>query len=348
MSYQREFKKRLYIGVIGAGSHCYRNILPTMTYLPVNIQAICDINIELAKKTAEQYGVKSYYKNTVQMYKNEKLDAVFICVSPQMHPELTCEAFDAGTNVWMEKPPAMRAFEIEEMIKHRNNKIAVVGFKKAFMPSTKKVIEIFSREKKDSLKTILAEYPMTIPENGEKILKENIMNNWLANGCHPLSIMMTIGGKVSGVITHRAKKGGGVFVIEFKNGIIGNLHLADSKVAGQPSERYAFFGDDCKAVIDNCSRVIYQKGIPFDYGYITNFAPEGFGSGTTVWEPQNSLATLENKAVFTQGIYNEMMYFCECVLKNKPAVYGSLEFALDVMKVYEAGLISNNNRIQIL
>ena len=43
---------------------------------------------------------------------------------------------------------------------------------------------------------------------------------------------------------------------------------------------------------------------------------------------EDSLATLENKALFTQGFYDEMMYFCQCVLTGESAKRGSLEFAL--------------------
>lgn len=66
-----------------------------------------------------------------------------------------------------------------------------------------------------------------------------------------------------------------------------------------------------------------------------------------VWEPQNTLATLENKALFTQGFYNEMRYFCDCVLEARPARQGSLEFTLHLMRVYEAALRSQGSRIEI-
>ena len=33
-----------------------------------------------------------------------------------------------------------------------------------------------------------------------------------------------------------------------------------------------------------------------------------------------------------------MRYFCDCILEQRAAERGSLEFALEVMKVYEAGL----------
>jgi len=66
-----------------------------------------------------------------------------------------------------------------------------------------------------------------------------------------------------------------------------------------------------------------------------------------VWEPSNCLATLENKALFTQGMYAEMMYFCDCVLKNVPPEMGTLEFSLELMKVYEAGLLSGGRTMHI-
>ena len=83
MSYQREFSHRLRAGLVGIGSHAYRNILPVMNFLPVQLVAVCNrSNIELAQLTAAQYGCKSYQKPE-EMYEKENLDCVFICVSPE-------------------------------------------------------------------------------------------------------------------------------------------------------------------------------------------------------------------------------------------------------------------------
>ncbi|HEU4770804.1 MAG TPA: Gfo/Idh/MocA family oxidoreductase, partial [Candidatus Udaeobacter sp.] len=318
-----------------------------MNYLPVALQAVCDKNAQLAAATAAQYGAKHHYDNASDMYRKEKLDAVFLCVSPVLHPSLACEALDAGLHVWMEKPPARRVSEVEEMMRHRKNKTVVVGFKKAFMPSTQKVIEIFSKNEFKPLRSILAVYPMTIPDNGEQVLTDGSIPNWLRNGCHPLSLCVAVGGPVDAVTINRGNDGGGVCVLEFKSGAIGNFHLASGRNKGQPIERYSFFGDECHVTIDNGLRVTLQRGIPFDYGKTKTYAPEGFDSGAIVWEPQNREGTLENKALFTQGIYDEMFYFCTQALANKPAEKGSLEFTLEVMKIYEAGLLSRGNRIRL-
>ena len=347
MTYQRDFEHKLNVGIIGVGSHAYRNLLPALNFLPVTLRAICDQNRPLAERTAAQYGARSCYTTAADMYRNENLDAVFLCVSPQLHTKLACEAFDAGLHVWMEKPPATRASEVVEMMRHRKGKVAVVGFKKAFMPATQKAIEIFSSHAHGPLRSILAEYPMTIPEDGEAVLREGRYENWLRNGCHPLSLCIAVAGKVSAVTVHRASHGGGVCVLEFSNGIIGNFHLAAGNNNGRALERYSFFGDASHLVIDNGLRVTLHRGIPFAYGKTTTYVPEGMESGAIVWEPQNREATLENKALFTQGIYQEMNYFCECVLAGKSAEKGSLEFTLDVMNAYEAALLSSGRRIEI-
>ena len=345
MSYQRDFERKVRVGLVGAGSHSYRNILPTLTFLPVELVAVCDLNGALAAKTAKQYGASGVYTQAPEMYAREKLDAAFICVSPQLHPALAAEALAAGLHVWFEKPPAMRAADLNAAIAARKDRVVVCGFKKAFMPATRKVVDIFGRAEYRPLRTVLAEYSMSIPANGAEVLEKRQFTNWLGNGCHPLSIMVEVAGPVVAVATHRGRHGGGVLALEFASGAVGNLHMADG--SPRPVERYAFYGKGVEVTIEDCRRVTMQRGIPFKYGVTTSYAPEGLDHGAIVWEPQNCLATLENKALFTQGFYDEMKHFCDCVLGGKPAERGTLEFARHLMDVYEAALLSDGSRREI-
>lgn len=329
------------MAVVGIGLHAYRNILPTITFLPVTLKAICGKeNKERGNFTANQYGCR-YYCDMKEMLTRENIDAVFICVSAQMHPQLVCEALDAGLHVWVEKPVAMHSFEIEEMICHRKDRAVVVGFKKIFMPSAQKVIEILKSGRYKSLESILAIYPCSLPKDGRVIMQNNVLTRWLENGCHPLSLMLSVGGEVGAVTTKRGFQAGTAVILEFENGILGNLHLASGP---QPIENYKFFGDDWHMSIENSLRVTLQRDNLLNYEKTTSYIPCGENSGAIVWDLQNSLSTLENKAAFTQGIFNEMMYFCQCVLQGKVAKQGSLEFAYKVMRVYEATLISNDVR----
>ena len=344
MSYQREFDKRLNVGVVGLGSHAYRNILPAMHYLPVRLKAFCDINLDLARQTGEEYGVKACYNNAGEMYQSEDLDAVFVVVSPEMHPELVCEALEVGLHVWMEKPPAVLASEVEQLIAKRGDRVAVVGFKKAFMPATRKVIEILGDDDFGPLEGMSAEYVMTIPEDGEAVLRNRQVPNWLKNGCHPISLMLAVGGQVDAVTMHRSTTGVGVCVLEFASGAIGTFNLVSAR--RKSVERYSFWGKS-QVTLDGNLRLTLHRGIPFNYSRTTNYIPAGVDTGSVVWEPQDTLGSLENKALFTQGFYEEMRYFCECVLEGKMAELGSLEFALSVMKVYETALVSGGDRVEL-
>jgi predicted dehydrogenase len=345
MSYQREFEKRLRVGIVGLGSHCYRNILPAMNYLPVQLVAMCDRDEALLKLTAPQFGVSQCFTDTAEMYRNADLDAVFLCVGPFAHAELACEALDAGLHVWLEKPPSDRAHSIEKMLEHRGDRKVVVGFKKTFQTAIEKAEELVKSPDAGALKTILGEYRMSIPQKGQEILESRKMNNWLGNGCHPLSAMLQVGGAVKAVTTIRGAVGGGACILEYENGALGNLHLADGMKG--PTERYSFFCENVQVVVDNSRKVTLHRGIPFQYKYTSNYAPEGIDTGSISWEPQNNTATLENKALFTQGFVQELYHFCECVLEDKIPERGTLEFALHVMRIYEAGFISDGQRIEV-
>jgi predicted dehydrogenase len=343
VTYQRNFDKRVRVGMVGVGGHAYRNILPALTFLPVELVAVADVNHELAKRTAAQYGLEHGYASASEMYAHEDLDAVLICVSPQLHPGLAIEAFQAGFHVWLEKPAATTVDEVDQMIAARGELISTVGYKKVFMPATAKLRELITSGSLGQLRTLLAQYPLSIPLGGSAT--ENSM--WLANGCHPVSLLLSIAGPAAGVTVHRTKDDGGALLIRHHSGMLSNIHLSHGSPFGQPFERYTFFGEHATAEIDNTRRVTFQRGIPFDYGGTTSFAPEGLDSGAIVWEPQDSFNTLENRSEFTQGLYDELRYFLECVLMNVPPPLGHLEFARQVAAVHEAALLSDNQEIEI-
>ena len=159
---------------------------------------------------------------------------------------------------------------------------------------------------------MLAVYPMSIPRDGEKTLASREVSNWLNNGLHPISFMMALGGKVASVTALCNEAGRGIFAMQFANGVVGNFHLSSGP---QPRlERYAAYGENWQLDIEN-SKISLQRGIPFTYKETTNYASAGDDGGAVVWEPSNCMATLENKALFTQGMYFEMMHFCDCVLR---------------------------------
>jgi predicted dehydrogenase len=347
MEYQRDASRRIRIGVVGVGSHCYRNILPTLTFLPVELVAIADPDTAKAGWTARQYGAVSYTSAT-EMYAREKLEAVLLCVSPQAHPALAQEAFAAGLHVWMEKPAALRTSEVAETLAARGDRVCVVGYKKVFMPSVLKARELLAARPDQPLLSILGVYPISVSENGRDVLEKRLPSDWLANGCHPLSVLLSVAGPAVSVTVHRGPGGaGGACVVAHENGVVSNLHLAQGGAKFQPFERYHFYAGDRAIEIENARRLSYQRGIKFQYATDTSFAPPGTEGGAVVWEAQDGLNTLDNKAVFTQGVWGELDHFCSAILAGKQATEATLEFALNLTRVYEGALLSNGNTVRI-
>ena len=347
MGYQRDFDRRLRVGLVGVGSHAYRNILPALHYLPVELKALCDLNLSLAQRTAAEYGGVNCYAAAAEMYQRETLDAVLLCVSPVAHPVLALEAFRAGLHVWMEKPAAPSLAEINAMLAQRGDRIVTVGYKKAFMPAVAKIREVLAMSAHQPLRTILAQYAVSVPKDGATILRERRPNNWLNNGCHPAAFILAIGGPVAAVTVHHGRGDDSVIVLEHVSGVLSTLHGAMGVGNSQPAEVFTVYAEKATISVSNGAQVTYQRGIPFAYSKSTTYAPPGLEHGAIVWTPQNCLATLENNPLFTQGIYGSLKAFCDQALGGPRIHDGSLEFARELTAIYEAALLSAGAR-QIL
>jgi predicted dehydrogenase len=348
VAYQREYDRRLRVGLVGAGSHAYRNVLPALHHLPVTLSGICDLDRQLAERTASEYGVPAF-SGAAEMYAAVDLDAVLVCAGPRQHPDLAVEALSAGLHVWMEKPPGLFAADVEKIMAARGDRVCAVGFKKAYQPAVRKAKELMALPEFGALRSVLAVYPMTMPADGAGVLSRRETTNWLNNGCHPLSLMIEVAGDVESVrtVVGPGDAAVGSVNLTFAGGAVGTFFLAGGAPHGYPIERYDLIGEGRSITIDNSARVSFHRGIPFDYTRQTDFTGPGTETGSVVWEAEHRLATQENSGLFVQGMFFELSDFCGAILDHHPLRSGDLPFALQVMRVYEAGLRSTGDVVPV-
>ena len=105
----------LKIGVIGAGGMLQYHH-GGFVKAGAEVVAICDMSEEAAKVAAEKYGVSTTYTDVAKMLANPEVDAVSIIVPNKFHAPLAIQCLDAGKHVFCEKPPALNAAEVREMI----------------------------------------------------------------------------------------------------------------------------------------------------------------------------------------------------------------------------------------
>lgn len=188
------------LGLVGAGRHCTTVLLPLIPLLPVRLVAVADPNQANRDAAADAYGIAGRYPDAAAMYAAERLDGVIICVGPRQHPRLVAEAFAAGLHVWVEKPLAMAAGEIDGLIAARGDRVAVVGLKKAFMPGVRRLRDLARRPQSGRMLSLVGEYPVSLPPGGLAALDR--AGAWIANGCHPLAAMLAIAGPAAEVTSH--------------------------------------------------------------------------------------------------------------------------------------------------
>jgi len=103
------------VGIIGAGGMLAYHI-KGFRKAGATVAAIADLNLEAAQKAALTYGVDDALGSVEELLGRDDIDAVSIIVPNKFHASLSMQALKAGKHVFCEKPPAMNAGEMKQMI----------------------------------------------------------------------------------------------------------------------------------------------------------------------------------------------------------------------------------------
>lgn len=104
------------VGVIGAGGMLQYHAAG-FRRAGAEIVAVADPAPGAAARATEKWGIANAYESVDAMLSQcEELDAVSIIVPNKFHAPLALQCLKAGKHVFCEKPPALKASEVEEMI----------------------------------------------------------------------------------------------------------------------------------------------------------------------------------------------------------------------------------------
>ena len=111
------------------------------------IVAVCDVNENAAKETAQRHGIANYYTDAKEMLSKENPDVVSVCVPNCFHKEYTIMALEMGANVLCEKPLAFTYQDALEMFEcaKKNGKVLMACQSMRFTPdrlAAKEYIEV--------------------------------------------------------------------------------------------------------------------------------------------------------------------------------------------------------------
>ena len=113
------------VGIIGCGniSETYFNC--QNIYNNFSVVACADIDIEVAKKSAEKFNVKAQSVNDI--LSNQEVDLIINLTIPSAHKEIIIKSLNAGKHCFSEKPLAMNFAEGKEIADLATQKKIYVG-----------------------------------------------------------------------------------------------------------------------------------------------------------------------------------------------------------------------------
>ena len=113
------------IGIIGCGNISDTYFESQQLFNNLKVIACADINIEVAKASAEKFGIKS--QNVDEILENKDVDLIVNLTFPSAHKEIILKTLNANKHSFSEKPLAMNLKEGLEIKKFADDKGLYVG-----------------------------------------------------------------------------------------------------------------------------------------------------------------------------------------------------------------------------
>jgi predicted dehydrogenase len=130
------------VGIVGSGTMAYYHY-EGFIRAGAEVRAIADTDIKRAGDFAESRNIKNIYPGLTEMLKgNPELDAVSVITPNKFHRPLTIEALEQGKHVFCEKPPALNAAEMKEMLdaSRKAGKVLMFDFNNRARPEAQTMV----------------------------------------------------------------------------------------------------------------------------------------------------------------------------------------------------------------
>ena len=126
------------LGFIGAGNYASSMLLPHFAKLSgVELAGVATRRSLSAVNAQRKFGFHTASTDVNSLLEDDSIDALFIVTRHSTHADLTCRALEAGKAVFVEKPLALTADQLEQILNtvdETGNDRIMVGFNRRFAP----------------------------------------------------------------------------------------------------------------------------------------------------------------------------------------------------------------------
>lgn len=251
------------VAFIGAGEMANAVHYPSVAAIKeASMVAVCDLDVMRRETTAAKFGIPKTYSDHRQMLECEKIDAVYVIMSPRFVCPLLLDCIAAGKHVFTEKPLGISAAEARELAAAAGAKglVTAVGFNRRFAPVLAEARRLV--EERGPLTSLLAEFHKDMKENYE----QNKISIVRSDVIHVLDVLSWAGGEAMACHASTDRLYGESWInsihalIRFKAGAVGLLSA--NRKNGNRYERFEFHGRGISAYVRAPDTAeIYEAGI---------------------------------------------------------------------------------------
>lgn len=173
------------VGVIGAGNFTKMNMMPAISGLKANLKYIASASGVSGTMVAKKYGFTHSTTDYRQIITDPEVKLVIITTRHNQHADQVVETLNEGKHVFVEKPLALNAADIERIVQaqQKSGKTITVGYNRRFSPHVQKIKSMLS-------------------QSGETINMIATMNAGFIPGDHWVHDMNIGGGRIIGEACH--------------------------------------------------------------------------------------------------------------------------------------------------
>ena len=187
--------KKIKWGIIGLGTIANKFATDLLTINDAELYAVASRNQEKANAFAEKYAAKKAYNSYEALANDPNIDAVYIATPHALHKENAILCLKNGIAVLGEKPFAMNAEEVEEMIAcaQENNTLLMEALWTYFLPHYQFVLKTLKHKTYGEILKIESDFGFQRAYNTETRLFNKTMGggSLLDIGIYPIFVALS-------------------------------------------------------------------------------------------------------------------------------------------------------------